>query len=150
MRKVVQKGRGRTTDEKRSRSLLVFNSTQLIHLQSEKRDSASRPTRGDAAGAFTVVGSPKPAGLTRPARSHISESTPSSLCWEIKFLTLFGQKTSSRRNVLYWEPVTHQSSPLSNPKKFFLLLFIPWSFDFLLLSGKLINSRADSLHTLNI
>lgn len=66
-----------------------------------ERDGASRPTRGDAAGAFTVVGSPKPPGLTQPARSHISESAASSLCWEIKFLTLFGQKTSSRRNVLW-------------------------------------------------
>lgn len=80
MRKVVQEGTGRSTDEKRSRSLQVFNSTQLIHLQSEKRDGASRPTRGDAAGAFTAVGSPKPAGLTQPARSHVSESAPSSLC----------------------------------------------------------------------
>lgn len=98
------------------------------YLQSEKRDGASRPTRGDAAGAFAVVGSPKPAGLTQPVRSHISESTPSGLCWEIKFLTLLGKRQVADEmyfgNFALWREgkrkppaVTHQSSPLSNPKK---------------------------------
>lgn len=105
------------------------------YLQSEKRDGASRPTRGDAAGAFAVVGSPKPAGLTQPVRSHISESAPSSLCWEIKFLTLLGKRQVADEmcfgNFAQWREekknpaVTHQSSPLSNPKKFFLLLLVP-------------------------
>lgn len=70
-RKVVQRGTGRSADEKRSCSLQVFDSSrliQLIQLQREQGDGTSGPITGDTAGASALLGSAKTGGLN-PAGS---------------------------------------------------------------------------------